>query len=262
MLEALIMSVLLAKAPAGNPSPVTPGVTPTARSSATPASGQLSNAARDEQLADELAAENLENENAGIDPLEFSQKERQNQFEGGIALNVGPVMPWSEYGASFFWKKFGVIQTFSLGGGNFEFSDNYKGRNYVVKSDSQSMYYAARWFVLGFGPIYLEPFAGIARWSGSIQPRGYDNLSDTLASSLNSRFDMTGVSVGGNFGMMWIFSNGVFIDYNFLSLSSAAFVQQSFTTNTSEAKKSVRRELAGPISMSNLQIRVGFSLKL
>lgn len=252
------MSGLLAETPSGIPS--ASGGPPEAPNSAvTHKAAPNHRANQDDQPVDDLA---LENGEVGGDPLEYSQKERQQQFEGGLALSLGPVMPWSEYGASVFWRKADIIQNLSLGGGNFEFSDNYRDRNYIVKVDSQSAYYAARWFVLGFGPLYLEPFVGLVRWSGSIRPRGFDKLSDSLASSLNSRFDITGVSTGGNLGLMWIFSKGVYLDYNFLSLSGAAFVQRSFTTNTSEARNNVRRELGGPLTVSNLQLRVGWSMKL
>ncbi len=68
----------------------------------------------------------LDEAHAGLDPLEFTQKELQGKFRGGIALNVGPVMPWSEYGASFFWSRYEIVQSLSLGSGSFKFSDNYK----------------------------------------------------------------------------------------------------------------------------------------
>ncbi|MES2743783.1 MAG: hypothetical protein V4655_00090 [Bdellovibrionota bacterium] len=208
----------------------------------------------DEEILDEA--------HANLDPLEFTQKELQGKFPGGIALNVGPVMPWSDYGASFFWSRYDIVQSLSLGAGNFDFSDNYKERNYLVDTDSQSVYYAARWFFLGFGPLYIEPFAGLARWSGSIKPSGYDDVNDSLSASLNSRFDITGVSVGGNLGIMWLFTNGLFLDYNLFNLSSAAFISKRFTTNTEEAKKNVRKELAGPLTMSNLHLRIGYSIAL
>ncbi|MBC7661221.1 MAG: hypothetical protein H7249_16105 [Chitinophagaceae bacterium] len=212
--------------------------------------------------SDGLTPDEAELEYDSGDPLEYSQKERQAQFNGGIALNIGPVMPWSKYGASILWKQWDVIQTFSLGAGNFDYSNNYRERNYLVKTNAQSAYYAARWFVLGFGPLYLEPFAGLARWGGSIRPRGYDDINDTLTSSLNSRFDITGISMGGNIGLMWIFSNGLFLDYNIFNISGSTFLQKSFTNNSSEARKNVKWELSGPLMMSNLELRLGWSIAL
>lgn len=259
---ALMLNLLRVDAPAGpaivadsNPKASPPLESPSDNSKA----GAPGN---DESLVDEIAAENLNDETNAIDPLAYSQKELQGKFEGGLALNLGPVMPWSEYGASAFWKSANIIQSVSLGGGNFKFSDNYKEHNYLVDVDSQSAYYAARWFFVGFGPLYIEPFGGFVRWSGNIKPRGFDNISDGLASSLNSRFDINGVSVGANLGLMWLFTNGIFIDYNFLSLSAAAFVQKNFTTNTEEAKRNVKKELGGPLNTSNLQFRLGWSMKL
>lgn len=263
MLVALCLNLLLAETPTQNPR-VPDGIanpTPSTQVEA-PTTPKTIHNPQDEALVDKLAAETLASEESNVDPLEYSQKERQAEFQGGIALNLGPVMPWSEYGGSILWTGRGVIQSGSIGGGNFEFSDNYRGRNYKVKVDSQSAYYAARWFFLGFGPLYVEPFAGLVRWSGSIKPSGFDDVSDSLASSLNSRFDMSGASIGANLGVMWIFSNGLFLDYNLFSLSSAAFLTSSFTTNSEEAKKNVRKELAGPLSTSNLQLRVGWSMKL
>lgn len=199
---------------------------------------------------------------ANQDPLAFSQKELQTQFPGGLAANIGPVMPWSDVGASILWSRYTFIQSLSLGAGGFKFSDNYKERNYRVQTDSQSVYYAARWFFLGFGPLYVEPFVGFVRWSGSIKPNGYDNVNDTLASALNSRFDITGASLGGNLGIMWIFSNGLFLDYNLFNISGAGFITKKFTTNTDEAKRNVKKELAGPMTMSNLHLRIGYSIAL
>jgi hypothetical protein len=207
-------------------------------------------------------SEVLDDAQADLDPLEYTQKELQGKFTGGFALNLGPVMPWADYGASIFWSRYGIVQSLSLGAGDFEFSDNYKERNYQVEVDSQSMYYAARWFFLGFGPLYIEPFAGFVRWSGSIKPNGFDDTNDTLSASLNSRFDITGVSLGANLGLMWIFTNGIFLDYNLFNLSSAAFTSKRFTTNTAEAKKNVKKALEGPLTMSNLQLRVGYSIKI
>lgn len=212
--------------------------------------------------AEEVEEEKLDEAVRDQDPLAFSQNELQNNFPGGLAFNIGPVMPWSNYGVSLLWRKINFIQTLSLGAGDYKFSDNYKERNYNVDTDSQSIYYGLRWFFLGFGPIYVEPFFGAVRWSGSIKPNGYDNVNDTLASSLNSRFDITGASLGANLGIMWIFQNGIFLDYNFLNLSGAGFIKTKFTTNTEEAKKNVKKELAGPLTMSNLHLRVGYSLAL
>ena len=206
--------------------------------------------------------DNLRLELSDLDPLEYSQNERQAKFSGGMALNIGPVIPWSESGASFFWSRYSLIQSLTLGVGDFEFSDNYRDRNYRVKTDTQILYYATRWFFLGFGPLYVEPFAGFVRWSGSIKPSGYDNVNDTLASALDSRFDINGLSLGTNLGLMWIFDTGIFVDYNLFNISSAAFVSRRFTTNTDAAKKSVRKELVGPSTMSNFHLRIGYSLAI
>ena len=263
---ALMLNMLLAQSPAGKPSladgALKASSTFNSSTSVESSSDQAIAPTSDENLVEELAAENLQDEASNADLLAYTQKELQGRFEGGLALNFGPVMPWSKYGASVFWKGGDIIQSVSLGGGDFKFSDNYKERNYIVDVDSQSAYYAARWFFLGFGPVYVEPFAGFVRWSGSIKPRGYDNVNDSLASSLNSRFDMNGISLGANLGLMWIFTNGIFVDYNLLSLSSAAFVQKNFTTNTEAAKRNVKKELGGPLTTSNLQLCLGWSMKL
>lgn len=194
------------------------------------------------------------------DSLAYTQREKQDRFTGGMALNIGPVMPWSEIGFSLIWPQFKGMSQLSLGAGTFDFSDNYRGRNYLVSIQSQSAYLAYRIFPLGFGPIYVEPFAGFVRWNGSIKPRGFDEAQDQLASSLTSRFDAFGLSGGGNFGLMWIFRNGVFVDYNLLSLSWAHMGQERYSNNTSEARGSIRKQVRGPMTMSALHLRIGWSL--
>lgn len=192
--------------------------------------------------------------------LDYTQKEKQQRFTGGLAFNIGPAMPWSAAGVSLLWPQFGGIGQLSLGAGDFDFSDNYRQRNYLVAVDSQAAFLAHRMFPLGFGPIYVEPFFGLVRWNGSIKPRGFDSTQDQLAASLTSRFDSFGASAGGNLGIMWIFKSGLFLDYNLLSLSWAHMVTEHYSNNTSEARKSIREQIRGPLTMNTLHLRIGWSI--
>ncbi len=194
-----------------------------------------------------------------VDSLDYTQKEQQARFDSGAAVNIGTVMPWAEIGASLLWKQAPGIASLSIGLGNFEFSDTYRERNYIVKFDSQSAYYANRYFPLPFGPLYIEPMAGLVRWEGSIFPRGTDPISDELASALTSKFTASGVSVGANFGLMWIFSNRIFVDYNLVGVTWAHLIAQTYSTSSSEVRANVRRQIRGPISMNAAHLRIGWS---
>lgn len=197
-------------------------------------------------------------EDAG-EALDFSQREEQERFDFGLGVNLGPILPWTKWGASFLWKgRFG-INSFSIGIGDFEFSDNYRERNYRLDVESQNAYYALRVFPLGFGPLYIEPMAGLVHWKGDIQPQGDDPLRDELASALSSRYDHRGLSLGASLGLMWIFSNRVFLDYNFLGVSKSIFLKEFYSVNTSEARANVRRQIEGPLSFTNAHIRIGWS---
>ncbi len=193
------------------------------------------------------------------DALAYSQKELQGKFQSGAGLNLGQVMPWSKAGATFFGTSHQHILSFSLGFGDFEYSGNLQQRNYLVTTNAQSAYFASRYFIFGFGPLYVEPMFGFVHWNGSVRPRGNDNLTDVSNSSLSSRFDAIGVDAGANFGLMWIFDNGMFLDYNFMNLSKAFLLKETYTTSTSDARKAVRTQISGPITMSSVNLRLGYA---
>jgi hypothetical protein len=133
-------------------------------------------------------------------------------------------------------------------------------RNYVVEGHSQSSFVATRFFFLGFGPVYVEPAVGLVHWNGAVKPRGNDEVTDIAASSLNSRFDLIGVDINASLGLMWIFNNGIFLDYNLMSLSEAFLIQESYSVSTHETRQAIRSQIAGPMTMSNLNLRVGYAL--
>jgi hypothetical protein len=165
----------------------------------------------EEQSAEPLSASDRES------ALAYTQKELQTKFQSGAGLNLGRVMPWSELGAAFLGKMGTTITSLSLGFGDFEYSGNMNQRNYIVSGHTESAYVAARYFVFGFGPLYVEPAFGFVHWNGDVKPRGNDDLEDESASALTSRFDLLGADLDVNLGLMWIFTNGVFLDYNFLN---------------------------------------------
>ncbi len=207
----------------------------------------------EEQNAEPLSASERET------ALAYTQKELQNKFQSGVGLNLGRVMPWSELGVTFLGKLGQNISGLSLGFGDFEYSGNLNQRNYMVSGQAESAYVAARYFVFGFGPLYVEPAFGFVHWNGDVKPRGNDDLEDESASSLTSRFDVLGTDLDVNVGLMWIFTNGVFLDYNFLNLSHALLLKESYTVSTSESRKAIRTQIAGPISMSGINLRVGYA---
>lgn len=191
--------------------------------------------------------------------LDFSQKEQQERFDFGVGLNMGPVLPWNKWGLSFLWQQKYGIGSVSVGLGDFTFSDNYRDRNYRLEAKSQTAVYALRFFPLGFGPIYFEPLVGLGHWKGDIQPQGDDPVLDELASSLSSRYDLRGLSLGAHLGLMWIFSNRFFIDYNLFGVSKSYFFNEYYSVNTSEARANIREQVGGPLSFSNAHLRVGWS---
>ncbi|WP_141734992.1 hypothetical protein [Oligoflexus tunisiensis] len=207
----------------------------------------------DEQSAEPLSASDR------ASALAYTQKELQDKFQTGASLDLGRVTPWSELGAAFFGRIGGPISSLSLGFGDFEYSGNLNQRNYMVSGHAESAYVAARYFVLGFGPLYVEPAIGLVHWNGDVKPRGNDDIDDIAASALTSRFDLLGADIDVNLGIMWLFTNGVFVDYNFLNLSHALLLQESYTVSTSEARKAIRTQIAGPISMSGINLRVGYA---
>jgi hypothetical protein len=215
-------------------------------------------AAQIDEQDEEQSAETL-SESDRESALAYTQKELQTKFQSGVGLNLGRVMPWSELGATFLGKMDSTISSLSLGFGDFEYSGNLNQRNYMVSGHAESAYVAARYFVFGFGPVYVEPAFGFVHWNGDVKPRGNDDLEDVAASALTSRFDLLGVDADVNVGLMWIFTNGVFVDYNFLNLSHALLLKESYTVSTHEARKAIRTQIAGPISMSGINLRVGYA---
>jgi hypothetical protein len=216
------------------------------------------NPAQEDEQDEEQNAEPLSASEKEL-ALAYTQKELQTKFQSGAGLNLGRVMPWSELGATFFGKMGTTIGSLSLGFGDFEYSGNLNQRNYMVSGHAESAYVAARYFPLGFGPLYVEPAFGFVHWNGDVKPRGNDDIEDVLASALTSRFDAIGVDLDVNVGLMWIFTNGVFLDYNFMNLSHALLLKESYTVSTSEARKAIRTQIAGPISMSGINLRIGYA---
>lgn len=217
------------------------------------------NSSSDDSKDDEQSSERL-TESDRDDALDFSQKELQGRFQTGAGVDLGLVMPWSKIGASYLGKIGSQIASLSLGFGSYEFSGNLDRRNYKVSGDTQAAYVASRYFVMGFGPIYLEPIVGLVHWNGEVKPRGADDIADSPASSLSSRYDLYGVEVGANLGLMWIFSNGIFLDYNFMNLSKAILLKETYTTSTEDARKATRAQVAGPVSMNSVNLRVGYAI--
>ncbi|MFY7930175.1 MAG: hypothetical protein ACOVS5_14980 [Oligoflexus sp.] len=207
---------------------------------------------------DEVANESLSPEDKA-EILEYTQKEEQDAFDSGVAVSIGPAMPWSKFGLAFLTKAPHGMETYSLGTGAFEFNDNESNRNYVVTLRSQSAFYTRRIFPLGFGPLYVEPIVGLVRWDGDIQPRGTDPLTDEVAASLSSRFNATGLALGGNIGIMWMFQNQMFIEYNLFSLNGSYLLSETYSTNTNNSRNSVRKQLRGPMSMNSVHLRLGWS---
>jgi hypothetical protein len=191
--------------------------------------------------------------------LAYTQKELQAKFQNGVGLNLGRVLPWTELGITAMGKVGSTISSLSLGFGDFEYSGNLDQRNYMVSGQAESAYLAARYFVFGFGPLYVEPAVGLVHWNGDVKPRGNDDLEDVAASALTSRYDLLGLDVDVNLGLMWIFSNGVFLDYNFMNLSHALLLKESYTVSTHDTRKAIRTQIAGPISMSGINLRMGYA---
>lgn len=214
--------------------------------------------AQDEGQEDEQSAEPLSESEKAL-ALEYTQKELQDKFQSGVGLDLGTVMPWSKIGATFFGKMGSQIGSLSLGFGDFEYSGNLNQRNYLVSGHAESAFVASRFFILGFGPLYVEPAIGLVHWNGDVKPRGNDDLDDIAASALTSRFDLLGADIDVNVGLMWIFTNGIFLDFNFVNLSHALLLKESYTVSTHEARKAIRTQIAGPIAMSGANLRIGYA---
>lgn len=211
----------------------------------------------DEQDEEQSSESLSEDERAAA--LEYTQKELQNKFQSGLGLELGRVLPWSELGFTFLSKMGSQISSLSLGFGDFEYSGNLQQRNYMVSGFAESAYVASRYFVFGFGPLYIEPTIGFVHWNGEVKPQGNDEIDDIAASSLTSRFDLMGADLNVNFGLMWIFTSGIFLDYNFMNFSRAMLLKESYTVSTKEARKAIRTQIAGPISMTGVNLRLGYA---
>jgi len=214
--------------------------------------------AQDDEQDEEQSGEPL-SESERATALEYTQKELQNKFQSGVGLDLGRVLPWSELGVTFLSRSGSQISSLSLGFGDFEYSGNLDQRNYMVSGFAESAYVSSRYFVFGFGPLYIEPAIGFVHWNGEVKPQGNDEIDDIAASSLTSRFDLMGADLNVNFGLMWIFTNGIFLDYNFMNLSHALLLKESYTVSASDARKAIRTQIAGPISMSGINLRVGYA---
>jgi hypothetical protein len=212
----------------------------------------------DEQDEEQSAEPLSEGERATA--LEYTQKELQNKFQSAVGLDLGRILPWSELGVSFLSRTGSQISSLSLNVGDFEYSGNLDQRNYMVSGSAESAYVSSRFFLFGFGPLYIEPAIGFVHWNGEVKPQGNDEIDDIAASSLTSRFDLMGADLNVHFGLMWIFTNGIFLDYNFTNLSHALLLKESYTVGTKDARKAIRTQIAGPISMSGINLRVGYAL--
>lgn len=207
--------------------------------------------------ADQPLEEWEESERAAA--LAFTQTELQQSFQQGLALSFGRAVPLADFGIVMIGKGIDRLSSFGLYTGSYEISGNLERRNYILTGKSASVSVGTRFFPLGFGPIFLEPFFGLRRWDGEVRPRGEDASDSQTASSLSSRYEIFGIDLGAQLGLMWIYKSGFFLEGNLLSMSRAFFIRETYTTNTEDARRAVRDQLGSMQSLSSLNFKLGWT---
>ena len=134
----------------------------------------------------------------------------------------------------------------SLGGGNFTMTGTNNDLDYEIKADAYSLAVSYRYYFTEFANFYLEPMGSVGYWSGKSGAGGVDADDATAQEIYTNKFNTAGVILAGNFGIMWQFSGGFFIDYSILRMSYSIPLYGDYE-QTNKGEEMIQGRIIGPI---------------
>lgn len=192
--------------------------------------------------------------------LALTQEELRDEMRYGIAIGSGVSVPWQMYGVSFTYKIAPQwMFSASLGAGRFASQGTSKGRDYEIKVNTQSLVAGARWYPMARAPLFVEPLLGFGLWDGRMKPAGNDEADSSETSRLTAGISASGLVFGGNFGVVWAWSNHVFIEYSIERIGLAMLLRKTITDATDDSKVTVEKGIERPQSWGFANMRVGWN---
>lgn len=192
--------------------------------------------------------------------LELEQFEIQEGFERGVALGLGVIAPWQKIavhglaraGTHRFW-------TANLGGGNFDMNGVHDARTYLLTIDTYSLVLGHRWMMARLLPFFVEPMFGYGAWHGRVEPKGSDPATDTVAATLDSSFSASGLMVGAQVGLFWVWENGVFLEYSIFRVGRGLPFNHAYSTRSDASRAAVRENLEHWYAWGFANLTLGWS---
>ena len=195
------------------------------------------------------------------DELKISSYELR--VPGKLALSVGwgVHFPWSSGDFQVVFnqsKKF--LYSFGVGGASYDVKSSGSNLDWQQRINSQTIAGMGRWFFFETIPLWFGPQIGLVRWDGRIQPETSSEQSSGTLAALESGFQAYGASVGWGAGFYWIWSNGIFLEYNLIGMGRGAVFGRRFTSSSTLSQNEVVSELNYPQSWGLVNFRVGLYL--
>lgn len=188
------------------------------------------------------------------DTLTRDQSELLHAKNSDIKLHLGPVFPWQDVGLGTSWKKeAGDFWGLGFGKGKFLIQKQISGIDFKISSEIESVY-ASYWHYFETLPFVFTAYAGLNTWSGHIRPMGFDFSESASSASLNSDFSHISLSLGVKVSFFWQWENNLAFEASVFDLSSGFYVKESYTTNISSARNSLRESLNGPNVFPGFQL--------
>jgi opacity protein-like surface antigen len=192
--------------------------------------------------------------------LDLEQYEKLAIFSNGFSLSIGRAIPWQKLSLSYYRKMSDAGNHYlklSVGGGDFLMKGNYDDLDYEIDSRSYSILASYRYYFTEFANFYVEPMGAISYWSGTTDAGGVDADSEQAHQMFTNKFTTAGFVIGGNFGILWQFRSGVFIDYSILRMSYSIPVYGNYE-NTNPGEEVTQSQIIGPHLWGSINLTVGY----
>ncbi len=194
--------------------------------------------------------------------LDLDQYEKLAIFSNGLSLSIGRAIPWQKISLSYYKRMSDTGNHYiklSVGGGDFFMKGTYEDLDYEIDSRSYSILTSYRYYFTEFANFYVEPMGSLSYWLGNTDAGGVDEDSDKAKAMFNNEFDTAGVVVGGNFGILWQFRSGLFIDYSILRMSYSIPLYANYE-NTNPGEEVTQSQIIGPHLWGSINLTVGYML--
>ena len=192
--------------------------------------------------------------------LELDQYEKLAIFSHGISLSIGRAIPWQKLSLSYY-KKLSEIGNhyarFSFGGGDFMMKGNYKDYDYKIDSRTYSLMASYRYYFTEFANFYLEPMVAFSYWQGTTGAGGVDADNAAAQDLFTNKFNTAGFVLGGNFGILWQFKNGFFIDYSILRMSYSIPLYGDYESSN-PGEEVTQAQIIGPHLWGSVNFTAGY----